>query len=789
VKGAVIVEGRSRVEGTWSRSAATDAYLQERAALLAGPLGSGAGRRRALTALTDGWLAGLFRAAGGEASGASLVAVGSYGRGELSPGSDLDVLLLHPRGEDVLGLAERVWYPVWDSGLRLDHSVRAPADARRVASEDLRSLLSLLDARHVAGDADLADQLRTSVLADWRAFATRRLPELLASCRSRQERFGELAFLVEPDLKEARGGLRDLVVLRAVAASWVADAPHGALDPARQCLLDVRDALHTVTGRSSDKLALQEQEAVAHRLDLLDGDALLREVAQAARVVSYAGDVTWRRAEQAVAARAARRSFIGQPRPRPRAPLAPGVVVHDQEVVLSRDAQPERDPVLALRAAAAAAQAGMPLAPSTVAVLAAESPPMPVPWPRPALDALLALLGAGAPAVRVWEALDHAGIPARLLPDWERVRNRPQRNFLHRFSVDRHLVETAAQAAPLARRVARPDLLLVAALLHDIGKGWPGDHTSSGVRVVSDVAPRLGFSPPDTDVLCTLVRHHLLLPDTATRRDLDDPVTVAGVAAAVGNVEVLELLHALTEADARATGPLAWNEWRASLVADLVGRTHAALSGVTAPPPPVLTADQQRLAEAGELAVSLTPDAYGCTVTVAAPDRLGLLATVAGVLSLHRLEVRAATTRTLGRMAVSIWSVRPEFGGLPDVTVLREELRRAIEGTLDVAERLARREQSYRLRPTAAFAPPRVAAVPGASATATVLEVRAHDRPGLLHRVGSVLAAQGVDVTSARVSTLGAEVVDVFYVVGPDGRPLDDAEARRVGRCVRDALR
>ena len=772
----------------------TEAYLAERSALLtplgsAGPALAGPARRRALTGLTDGWLAGLFRAAGGEGTGAALVAIGGYGRGDLSPGSDLDVLLVHPPDEDVIGLAERVWYPIWDSRLRLDHSVRTLAQARRVATEDLRTLLGLLDARHVAGDPRLTEALHSAVLADWRAFATRRLPDLLASCRARAERFGDLAFLVEPDLKEAHGGLRDVVVLRAVAASWVADVPHATLDPAHGRLLDVRDALHTVTGRSTDRLSLQEQDAVARHLGLLDADTLLRHVGDAGRAVAYAADVTWRRAEQAVVARSARRSPIGRSRPRPRAPLAAGVVVQEDEVVLARDAHPARDPVLVLRAAAAAAQAGLPLAPSTVEVLAAECPPLPVPWPRPALDALVSLLGAGHAAVAVWEALDRAGVPARLLPDWERVRSRPQRNPIHRFSVDRHLVETAAHAAPLARRVARPDLLLVAALLHDIGKGWPGDHSLAGERVVRDLAPRLGFPPGDGEVLATLVRHHLLLPDTATRRDLDDPTTVALVASAVGSAEVLDLLHALTEADGRATGPASWNEWRAALVGDLVARTHAVLQGAPPPPPPTLTAEQRRLAEAGELAVKIEPEPYGATVTVAAPDRRGLLATVAGVLSLHRLEVRSASTRSVGDMAVSVWSVQPEFGQPPAATMLRDDLRRVLDGRLDLDARLARREASYRSRPHVPVAPPRAVTVPGASATATVLEVRAHDRPGLLHRIGGVLAGQGLDIRSARVSTLGAEAVDVFYVVDAHGQPLGDEAARTVLRAVREALR
>jgi [protein-PII] uridylyltransferase len=769
--------------------AAATPYSESRATLLARPGLTGSGRRTALAGLSDAWLESLL----GDEDRIALVAVGGYGREELSPGSDLDVLLLHTgrRDGDVAEVADRVWYPVWDAGVRLDHAVRTLAEARRTAAEDLRAVLGLLDARHIAGDPALTEELRRTVLSDWRRSARKRLPELLETCRERWYRQGELAFLLEPDLKEARGGLRDILVLRAIAASWVADYPHSTrFDHARDRLLDVRDALHVVTGRPVDRLQLQEQDPVAAYLGLLDADALLRSVCDVGRTVSYAADVTWRRVEQALVTRPGRRLLrpAGNRQPGERQPLAPGAVEQNGEVVLARDARPERDPVLPLRMAAAAAQTGLPLAPHAVERLAATAAPMPVPWPQEARDALVALLGAGHSAVPAWEALDQAGLVERLLPDWARVRSRPQRNPVHRFTVDRHLVECAAHAAALTRRVARPDLLLVGCLLHDMGKGWPGDHTEAGVVVVRDMAPRLGFSTADTDILVTLTLLHLLLPDTATRRDLDDPATISSVAAAVSTTEVLDLLHALTEADGLATGPAAWNDWKAGLVAELVRRTRAVLNGATPMPMPPLTSEQQLLADKGELAVTMTVGPNACNVTVVAPDRIGLLANVAGVLALHRLAVRSAVARTLGGVAVDTWLAVPEFGTPPDVDVLREDLRRALDGQLDVADRLARREANYPVRTGIRVAPARVQVVPGASESATVIEVRAHDRPALLHRIARTLAVAGVDVRTARVSTLGADVVDVFYVTDREGMPLTAEHAGEIARVIRDAL-
>ncbi|MEU5267490.1 [protein-PII] uridylyltransferase [Streptomyces hygroscopicus] len=837
-------------------------YAAARLRLLREGARSGPPRRSALAELTDQWLAALLTGGAetaGIGRGVALVAVGGYGRGELSPRSDLDVLLLHDGSADrpaLAALADHVWYPVWDMGLALDHSVRTLDEARSTAAEDLKVQLGLLDARHIAGDAALSAELRTAVLADWRAQAPGRLPELRELGQERAERHGELQFLLEPDLKEARGGLRDATALRAIAASWLADAPREGLDDARRRLLDARDALQLSTGRATDRLALQEQDQVAEALGLLDADALLRQIYESARTISYASDVTWREVERVLRARSAARprlrgllggrggraggrSGAGRGTDGERSPLAEGVVEQDGEVVLARAARPDRDPVLPLRAAAAAAQAGLPLSPHAVRRLSAAARPLPVPWPPEAREQLITLLGAGESTVGVWEALEAEGLVTRLLPDWERVRCRPQRNPVHRWTVDRHLVETAVRASALSRRVGRPDLLLVAALLHDIGKGWPGDHSVAGETIVRDVAARIGFDRADVSVLATLVRHHLLLIETATRRDLDDPATVRSVAEAVGTTATLELLHALTEADALATGPAAWSAWRGSLVADLVGRVSAVLAGEPADDwstPQRTTAEQERLAVeawrtgAPVLALharseALPPDGaglltggterppedadtgaepIGVELLIAVPDQPGVLPAAAGVLALHRLTVRAADLRVVelpseldaaagtGGVLLLSWRVAAEYGSLPQAARLRNDLFRALDGSLDIVARLAEREAAYRTYPRRRGAhapPPRVTVAPGGSQLATVIEVRAQDAPGLLHRIGRALEDTGVAVRSAHVSTLGANAVDAFYVTDGSGAPLKPLRAAEVAREVERALR
>ncbi|MFF4359719.1 [protein-PII] uridylyltransferase [Streptomyces sp. NPDC001604] len=797
-------------------------YAAARLHLLTEGARSGPPRRTALSELTDDWLTGLFAAGAEGLRGVSLVAVGGYGRGELSPRSDLDLLLLHDGSDPkaVAALADRIWYPVWDLGLALDHSVRTPAEARKTAGEDLKVQLGLLDARHIAGDLGLTAGLRTAVLADWRNQAPKRLPELQELCAERAERQGELQYLLEPDLKEARGGLRDATTLRAVAASWLADAPREGLDDARRRLLDVRDALHLTTGRATDRLALQEQDQVAAELGLLDADTLLRQVYEAARVISYASDVTWREVARVLRSRAVRprlRAMLGGGKPVPeRSPLAEGVVEQDGEVVLARAARPERDPVLPLRAAAAAAQAGLPLSLHAVRRLAATVRPLPTPWPAEAREQLVTLLGSGHPTIDVWEALEAEGLITRLLPDWERVRCRPQRNAVHIWTVDRHLIETAVRASEFTRRVHRPDLLLVAALLHDIGKGWPGDHSVAGEIIAKDVAARIGFDRDDVAVLSTLVRHHLLLVETATRRDLEDPATVRSVAEAVGSQSTLELLHALTEADALATGPAAWSSWRGSLVADLVKRVAAVLAGDVPDEPEAAapTAEQERLAieavATGSPVLSLRaqteppteeqpsgdPEPLGVELLIAVPDQEGVLPAVAGVLAMHRLTVRTAELRTLdlpdgveGSVLLLNWRVAAEYGSLPQAARLRADLVRALDGSLDIAGRLAERDAAYPRRRGVVAPPARVTVASAASRLATVIEVRAQDAPGLLFRIGRALEDASVRVRSAHVSTLGANAVDAFYVTGPEGAPLPGDEASAVARKLEETLR
>lgn len=730
----------------------------------------------------DRWLAGLLAPAGSAPPGVALVAVGGYGRRELSLQSDVDVLLLHDGRADVAAIAEGVWYPVWDAGLKLGHAVRTVREALALAAGDLDTATSLLDARHLAGDRTLTDELGRRASLLWRKRSKRWLAAMSERVRERHRRAGEVAFLLEPDLKEGRGGLRDVQALRwaQAARSILWDGDDASLDEAYDLLLAVRVELHRRTGRPGDRLTLQEQDGVAHALGHGDADDLMRAVAAAGRTIAWTSDDAWARIDSALTGPLVRRR-------RNRA-VAPDLVLRDGEVHVADDADVAGDASLPLRAAAAAAARGTQLHRASLARLAARSPAPPEPWPARVRAALVDLLLTGPPAILLLEALDQQGIWERYLPEWPAVRSAPQRNAHHRFTVDRHLWEAAVQAAGLAGRVARPDLLVVAALVHDLGKGQPGDHTANGVRLLATIGPRLGFDARDTATLVALCRHHLLLAEVATRRDIGDPATIGQVAEALGSREVLEHLAALTEADSLATGPGAWSDWKAGLVRSLVAHVGERLGGGEAPAPGggFPTGEQRQLLAARRRAVVCEGD----RLTLVAPDRPGLFGRVAGVLTMHGLDVRDAAATSEAGWVLETFRVESSFGPTFSWDRVRTDLDRALAGQLAVRARVAERDRTYGRSPRGqGDVEPEVRIDLDATPSATVVEVHAADRLGVLYRITSALADLDLDVASAKVQTLGPRVVDTFYVRGPSGERVTDPQAlAELERAVLHAL-
>ena len=542
-----------------------------------------------------------------------------------------------------------------------------------------------------------------------------------------------------------------------------------------EVILAARVELHRTADRPGDQLLLQEQDGVAAALDYADADEMMGAIASSARSIAWRSDEIWAWLRDSELPPEWRRR-LRRRNSRNNTVLDVGVVANEGRVVLADNAD-VADPCSALRLARTAASNGLRMDRDSLERLREQMAPMPEQWPDEARKLFVDLLMTGTEAPSVIEALDQMDLFVRILPEWDPNRSRPQRNAYHQFTVDRHLCEAAALAADLVDRVDRPDLLVLGALLHDIGKGYPGDHTEVGMVLVADIAHRMGYPPTDVDVLVAMVEHHLLLPDVATRRDLEDPDTIAEVARKARTVETLRLLGALTEADSVATGPSAWSKWKASLVRELVARCAHVMEGgdideITSRFP---TPEQRGMMEAGERLVL----GEGDTLLVIAPDQHGMFSRVAGALALSGLRVLLAAAHSEYGMALERFQVESALGleiDWPQVTAYVEQ---ALAGRLAIEARLAERISTYEVEPDFTPRPviaPKVSVDNDSSSTATIIELAAQARIGLLSRVTSALSQLGLNILSAKVQDLGGDVVHAYYVRDGEANKVTDQD-------------
>ena len=715
----------------------------------------------------------------------SLTAVGGYGRGELSPASDLDLLILHNGSEKPQVISDFVnafLYPLWDQGRAIDHAVRTRSETREIANEDVRVALGLLDLRHIAGESELSNQVASDALENWRKSREKYLRALRKSIHERENRSGELAFLLEPDLKEARGGLRDINALRAIEMSGAVPVSLARVAESEALLSNVRDALHGQNLKARDQLLLTEQDRVASKMNYSNADALMLDVAKAARAVDYLMDSTWHRID----------SNNGQSwrRRRKNQKIDQGLVIQNSEVTIEDGYDISTDSAIGLRAAAAAAQRGLPLSIDACVLLSEKFKSLSNPWPKPVLNDLISLIGAGRSMIRVFEALDQDGLIEKWIPEWSHVRFLPQRNVLHRHTVDRHMLETAVHAAALTRTVTRPDLLLVSALFHDIGKGFPNkDHSEYGEELIKPLAKRLGFDDKDCETIAILVREHLLLSAVATRRDLEDPATIGFVIEKIKDPESLQLLHALSISDGEATGKSAWSDWKAELVSTLVAKCLAAMAGIKPVSQPDLIPTGEIIDDIAIRFIGNQEPAENIEIEIIARDQTGLLSAVAGLMTISRFNVRSAKTRTTNDIAVMRWIVELDANAqLPTAEKLTEQLKKALSGELDLGRKIEERIANYRKYPGIPTPAPLVFAANDLATNATIIEVRMHDRPGILFNVTRAISRFGVDIKSAIVSTLGAEAFDTLYVTDLEGQPLTGERAQLLATKVENIL-
>lgn len=514
--------------------------------------------------------------------GCALVATGSLARREMAPHSDLDLLLLHPEG--VEPDVEKLWYPLWDSGWRIDHAVRTPAECAGMMSADSTAALAMLEMRHLAGDAELTARTRELVLREWRVEIHRNFDALVGAAIARWRLSGSVVTMTHPDLKNGRGGLRDLDLLRALALAQLCDVP--ALTAERQLLLDVRALLHTHARRRRDVLDPEFATDIAADLGMADRHELSGEVAAAARRIDAA----------VTAALAASRAALGSRVRRVRRPLDVDVVAAGSEITLSR--RPNfHDPALVLRVAAASARTGLPVTTHTWQRLR-ELPDMPAVYPATAAEDFFGLLAHP----EVVNELDRHGLWTRLVPEWGHIRGRMPRERTHIHTIDQHSLETVANCAAVGVSVARPDLLYLGALFHDIGKGYGRPHEQVGAEFVARMAARLGLNLPDRSRVQTLVAEHTTIARLATRHDPTADDTRDLLLDAVHyDRDTLDLLEVLTEADARATGPGVWNTRLESGLRTLVDRARRALVPATPLRPHVHAPEQLTLRREGEV--------------------------------------------------------------------------------------------------------------------------------------------------------------------------------------------
>ncbi len=717
----------------------------------------------AWTTRVESWLGGLFADAAGvpgtDAGGVALVALGGQGRRELAPQSDLDLLLVYDKGDVPKDIADALWYPIWDEGLKLGHAVRSLRDTLSLASTDLATATSLLSARHICGDEALSVELAERARANWRKHGRRWLGELATSVAERHLVAGDVAFALEPELKEGRGGLRDVHALSWALAAGATVDKHLRMDLGvdHDALFDVRVELHRQTGRPGDTLTLADQDLIAVTFGEPNADALMARVAQAGWRIAQTSDEAWydivlRGESTSRVARGVRRLVDRGPDER----YMGDACIRDGRVTLVDEMRPPSDAFAMLEVATVAARERKRISYTTLNALVG-APPPPEVWPPEAREVFVELLLCGHAAVEVIEVLELRGLWTRLIPQWRPSVCRPQRNAYHRFTVDRHLLETAAEAAELAHQVEHPEVLMTAALLHDIGKAYPelGDHSECGASIAADIARHMGFGPDEVETIAVLVRHHLLLADTATRRDPDDPATARFVAerlagdgseddAATGGrgpldgpkvIERVALLSALTKADSLATGPAAISTWRFELIDRLARQTVLAVEA----------ADSSRTAE-----------------STRSTESTGKASSSRKTKSSRKAKSSKKSGPRDGPVEKTVGTgTSGEGRSFPDAA--QDELLSGVGVLVD--------------------------------ADGDRLSVAHDDLGGSFCRLAGVLALHGVDVLSANVFSAGGRVVEEFTVrVGPTGavaweRVTDDVTKALGGRlAVRSRL-
>jgi [protein-PII] uridylyltransferase len=753
------------------------------------------------------------------------VAVGGYGRGELSPHSDIDLLFVTGSRASINTAAVRgLLYPLWDAGWQVGHAIRSPKEAIDHAHKDLHFATALLSARLIGGDQqawiDLRDRRTTWLHKDSRALTKR----ILDSTYERHRVVERAGWSLAPDLKESIGGLRDVHTIEWLSFIAQQGELDSSLRKARDCLIAVREALHAVLSRPGDTVRIDLQPGIAARLGLEGADDLMRQVHGAARVIEHETGLLLKEIAEVVVGGPRRSGALER--------LNDDVSIADGALALAGGSD-GNDVVRALRLLAARAQTGRPIESRWIAWIKSVFAELRTESWTPEMRAAFFEVLDGRDSSSALELMDHSGAWTALVPEWAHIRGRAQHDAYHRYTVDGHSfvavgeINMVLQVDAVARRAAEQagslETLRLATLLHDIGKGSGRDHSLAGETLARSVCGRMGIDPGAVEEVAALVRLHLLLPDTATRRDLDDGAVISNIAEQVASPRRLGLLYILAAADGRATGPQAWTDWKAALVGELyrkvlialeTGQTPArgdvtvkareiesfepALAGrvegaLATLPPSYLDsasvpemADEMRLLlsppERGEIRHVIEPgsDSDPALVTLCMEDRPGTLAKAAGVLALNRVSVlRAQAYSTSTGLALERLIVNKPATASWEKLV--NDMQACFSGRLALDVHLARKVRDYHAGQEMSC---EVRVLQEASTHSSVIEVRAPDALGVLYAIAAGITDLDLDIHAAKIDTLGARVVDVFYVRTPWGTKLDEAQAAELERSI-----
>jgi [protein-PII] uridylyltransferase len=830
---------------------------------------SGLEAARLLAALTDGLIASLNEYAlttqpAGHVGPLAIVATGGYGRGMLAPFSDIDLLFItaaDPK-DATLAVIEFSLYFLWDLGLKVGHATRSVTQCIAEAEKDITIRTSMIDARLITGNAALFDSFITAFTAACATHTADFITAKQAERDLRHHRYGESPFLVEPNIKEGRGGLRDLQTLywmsryvfdtRVMSELVGPDSPGGGILVEREAkharrswdfLWTVRFHLHYVAGRAEERLTFDMQPVVGARMGYTrhgrqDGvERFMRHYFLTAREVTR---IT------AVLEPALVRVALGPPalaETTDAALLEQGFVLADGKLLSAPGREFRTEPLQMLRLLQVARDRGLALHPLAIrALIRHDRRATDLRGSPEAAAIFIDLLSANADGARWLDVMNQTGFLGRYIPDWARIVGQMQFDTYHVFTVDEHTIEAVrvldtidrgelADIAPIATALME-DLqsrraLYVATLLHDIAKGRGGDHSELGAELALTIAPALGLSAEETEMVSWLVLQHLLLSQTAFRRDIDDPKTILDLVETIQSPERLKLLLVLTVADMRAVSSRVWNGWKATLLRELYARVAEVLAGglatterdvrvtrakqaVAAMMTDWTAADREaflglgyagywlgfdpdthlrharliREAEASHAPLTVHADplpARAVTeITVYAADHAGLFSQIAGALAVAGASIVDARIHTLTNgMALDTFWVQDAAGGAFDaphrLARLSVLVDQALSGRLSLATEIRRASQALlgrRMR--AIHVPPRVVVDNRASHTHTVIEVNGRDRPGLLHDVTAAISEQGLQIASAHVTTYGVRAVDVFYVKDVFGLKIDN---------------